>query len=29
LPFFVATYVGGQYAGSRLRPSRSAQPNRP
>ena len=29
LPFFVAAYFGGQFAGSRLRQRRRAQPNRP
>ena len=29
LPFFVAAYFGGQFAGSRLRLKREAQPNRP
>jgi hypothetical protein len=28
-PFFVAAYFGGQFAGSRLRLKRAAQPNRP
>jgi hypothetical protein len=28
-PLFVAAYFGGQYVGSRLRPSGAAQPNRP
>ena len=28
-PLFVAAYFGGQYVGSRLRPQREAQPNRP
>jgi hypothetical protein len=29
LPFFVAAYFGGQFAGSRLRQRRGTQPNRP
>ena len=29
LPFFVTAYFGGQFAGSRLRLWRAAQPNRP
>ena len=29
LPFFVAAYFGGQFAGSRLRLRRATQPNRP
>ena len=29
LPFFVVAYFGGQFAGSRLRLRRAAQPNRP
>ena len=28
-PLFVAAYFGGQFAGSRLRLQRAAQPNRP
>ena len=28
-PLFVAAYFGGQFAGSRLRPQRDAQPSRP
>jgi hypothetical protein len=28
-PLFVAAYFGGQFAGSRLRQKRAAQPSRP